>query len=329
MSKMPIPESWQPLLAHPCCTTPAKLERWKKKFFLPSYAITRLPRSSHYAFSNHSKEVTVFRAQLKAGLRYPPPKMVCEFCKFHGIAVNQLPPNSFCYFNAYLCMCGVFGIEPHFIIFMQYYKLSVVPKGGFYFMLPRGSGSKKFMFTFATKDSWRGWQQKFFFLKMDEAWSYVPTKWAQGTLDVDVVDPRMLLTPELAPVFADFDARIRAVSDWDPEVAPRALYPFPINWKLMTEEVLRELKVVKEHETDLKMPAPAIAGKDSWLVKLLKEEISFEALAESELSSTPLLFFPRTYADVSLLGLPLMFLSYFRDGRRHYYLLQIPFHWPS
>ncbi|WP_271039622.1 hypothetical protein [Agrobacterium sp. ST15.13.040] len=196
--------------------------------------------------------------------------------------MNQLPPNAYCYFNAYLCMCGVFGIEPHFIIFMQYYKLYVVPKGGFYFLLPRGSGSKKFTFTFDTKDSWRGWQPKFFFLKVDKNWSGVPTRWAQGVLNADVVDPRMLLTPPLASVFADFDARIRAVADWAPEVSPRALYPFPINWRLMTEEVLRELKVVKEHVTDLNMPAPAIAGKDSWLVKLLKGETSFETFAESE-----------------------------------------------
>ncbi len=284
---MPIPESWQPLLSHPCCTTPKKLARWKTKFFLPSYAITRLPHSDQFSFSNRSNEVTVFRAQLKARLRYPPLKMICDFCQFHGIAVNQLLPNSYCYFNAFICMCGVFGIEPHFVIFMQYYKLFVVPKGGFYFMLPRGSGSKKYMFTFATKDSWRGWQQKFFFLKMEEAWSHVPTKWAQGKLEMDVVDPKIMLTPELASVFADFDGRIRAVSDWGPEVSSRSLYPFPINWRLMTEEVLRELGVVKEHKTDLEMPAPAIAGKDSWLVKLLRGEVTFETFFESKLSLAP------------------------------------------
>ncbi len=146
------------------------------------------------------------------------------------------------------------------------------------------------MFTFATKDSWRGWQQKFFFLKMEEAWSHVPTKWAQGKLEMDVIDPRIMLIPGLAHIFTDFDGRIRAVLDWGPEVSSRSLYPFPINWRLMTEEVLRELGVVKEHKTDLKMPAPAIAGKDSWLVQLLREEISYETFFESKLSQTPFVF---------------------------------------
>ncbi|WP_248786452.1 hypothetical protein, partial [Escherichia coli] len=57
---MPVPESWQPLLSHPCCTTPAKLAKWKKKFFLPSYSVTRLPRPDQFPFSNRSDEITVF-----------------------------------------------------------------------------------------------------------------------------------------------------------------------------------------------------------------------------------------------------------------------------
>ncbi len=70
----------------------------------------------------------------------------------------------------------------------------------------------------------------------------------------------------MAARFADFDRRIRVVSNWDYEVPSCSLYPFPIMWRLMTKEVLRELGVVKEHETDLEIPAPAIEGKESWLV---------------------------------------------------------------
>ena len=102
---------------------------------------------------------------------------------------------------------------------------------------------------------------------------------------MDVVDPKMLLDAEVAPIFEDFDRRIRAVSDWAAEVSPRALYPFPINWRLMTEEVLRELKVVKEHETDLNMLKPVSSGKDSWLVKLLRGKETYESFYESKLLS--------------------------------------------
>ncbi len=70
---------------------------------------------------------------------------------------------------------------------------------------------------------------------MEEAWSYVLIEWASGRLKTDVVDPKRLLTPELAARFADFDRWIWAVSNWDSEVPSRSFYPFPIMWKLMTE----------------------------------------------------------------------------------------------
>ncbi len=69
---------------------------------------------------------------------------------------------------------------------------------------------------------------KFFFLNVANQWEHIPTKWAWGTLPIDVVDPRRLLTLELEDQFEEFDSRIRAITDWDPEVTPGFLYPFPI-----------------------------------------------------------------------------------------------------
>ncbi len=53
----------------------------------------------------------------------------------------------------------------------------------------------------------------------------------------------------------------------------------------MIEEVLRELGVLKEHKMDLGMLAPAIDRKKSWLVMLLRGELTYEALFESKLLS--------------------------------------------
>ncbi len=64
------------------------------------------------------------------------------------------------------------------------------------------------------------------------------------------------------------------------------MYPFPIRWDLMTEEVLRELRVLKELKTDLGMAAPKAVGKKSWLVMLFRGKLSFEALFETKFLSS-------------------------------------------
>ncbi len=105
-----------------------------------------------------------------------------------------------------------------------------------------------------------------------------PTKWVSGTLDIDIVDPRRLLTLELESQFEEFDSRIWAVADWDHEVPPRSLYPFPIRWNYVTEEDLRELGVIKEHITDKDMPKPLFDKKKTWLVMLFRGELTYSAL---------------------------------------------------
>ncbi len=100
-------------------------------------------------------------------------------------------------------------------------------------------------------------------MEIDEKWVDLPAQWASGTLATDVVDPRKLLTLEFESQFEKFSSRICAVADWDAEVPPCFLYPFPIRWSSMTKKVLRELGIVKEHIIDLDMPKPAMDRKKS------------------------------------------------------------------
>ncbi len=59
----------------------------------------------------------------------------------------------------------------------------------------------------------------------------------------------------------------------------------------MVEEVHRELGVIKEHITDKKMRKLAVDGKKSWLVMLLRGELSYSALVKSKVLSKLLLGF--------------------------------------
>ena len=72
------------------------------------------------------------------------------------------------------------------------------------------------------------------------------------------------------------------MADWDPEVLPRSLYPFPIKWDLLTEEVLREMGVVDAHKSDFGLPVLVLLGKKAWIVMLLRGEITYEYFAESK-----------------------------------------------
>ncbi len=126
-------------------------------------------------------------------------------------------------------------------------------------------------------------------------------------LKTDIVDPQKLLTSGLTTEFDELVRRIRAVGDWDAEVPPRSLYPFPIKWDLMSEEVLRELGVIHEHKFDLNLPVPVLPGKKAWLVMLLRAEISYEAFTESKLFSRICYLYPFwTYTDI---------FSFCRDGQ--------------
>ncbi len=51
----------------------------------------------------------------------------------------------------------------------------------------------------------------------------------------------------------------------------------------MTEEVLWELGVIKEHVTDKDMLKPLVDGKKEWLVLLLWGELSYPGLRKSKL----------------------------------------------
>jgi len=260
----------------PSSTTKQQVEGLVTAGLLPPKKVShwKVPQLGTPAPTEEKGEVTVLRRYFEVGLGLPAHPFFRGLLVYWGIQAHHLSLNSYLHIAIFIHFCEAFiGIEPHFALFLAFFRLKSILKGkdskylggaGLQFK----QGMQNLYVPYELKDTYKNWEREWFTVADPEP-SLPPRKaeypvsshcWSQGKAEMgeDEVEVLQTIVADLreagltgARVFMDFLQK---------KIQPLQVRPNPSYLYLGKEDPSRLVKEDLDEEEALRIVSKYIKG---------------------------------------------------------------------